>query len=454
MDDFARWACRLFLLSLGLLLLIGVIAAAQAGVSNPANSGYDSVTTTASADAVMGNTHYIDTSAGNVTLTLPDVAASNDGASVRFVLVDNTNRALVTTTSGTGLIGGLTSQAIIQNETGFTVKSDNTAGVWHIIQDSRAKSATSNLLAYGLTESGAVGGYNRLAFSTGDSDYSGTAQNFALPAITGADVLLGGWVGDQGQVEGLLSDSNIDLVFSVRRTSGTAGAYFYVKYYHRTSGGTETLIGTSGISQVVTASIYEEHDIAALIAAQNFDATDYLVIKFYGTKSGTGSNPVYDVKLEGYDDPARASISVPSSIIQLNQLSGAVTDAQVPNDITVNWASEYCVALSDQTSDLTTGTGKATLYLPSAATVNSVRAYDATAGTGAAVTVDINEAGTTILSTKITIDAGEQTSGTAATPAVISDSALAANAKVTFDIDQVGSTVAGAGLVACLDVTF
>ena len=60
--------------------------------------------------------------------------------------------------------------------------------------------------------------------------------------------------------------------------------------------------------------------------------------------------------------------------------------------------------------------------------------------------VDINESGTTILSTKLTIDASEKTSTTAATPAVISDATLADDAEITIDIDGVGSTVAGAGL--------
>lgn len=122
---------------------------------------------------------------------------------------------------------------------------------------------------------------------------------------------------------------------------------------------------------------------------------------------------------------------------------------------TLGLRQEYCVAMSDATTALTTGTGKANLYLPAAATVNAVRMYVLTAATGGTLlTVDINEAGTTIISTKLTTDASEKTSGTAATAAVISDSSIAANAEITFDIDAVGSTIAGAGLVACLDVTF
>ena len=61
---------------------------------------------------------------------------------------------------------------------------------------------------------------------------------------------------------------------------------------------------------------------------------------------------------------------------------------------------------------------------------------------GSIFTVDINEAGATILSTKLTIDNGEATSVTAATPPVISDTALAKGAKVTVDIDQIGDGTA------------
>lgn len=108
------------------------------------------------------------------------------------------------------------------------------------------------------------------------------------------------------------------------------------------------------------------------------------------------------------------------------------------------------IACSDETTALTAGTAKVTFRMPFPMTLLSgaagVRASVTTAPTGSALTVDINEAGTTILSTKLTIDATEKTSTTAATPAVISDTSLADDAEMTIDIDGVGSTIAGAGL--------
>lgn len=105
------------------------------------------------------------------------------------------------------------------------------------------------------------------------------------------------------------------------------------------------------------------------------------------------------------------------------------------------------IACSDETTALTTGTAKVTFRMPYAFTLTAVRASVTTAPTGGTLlTVDINEAGSTILSTKLTFDASEKTTTTAATPAVISDTSLADDAEMTIDIDAVGSTIAGAGL--------
>ena len=101
------------------------------------------------------------------------------------------------------------------------------------------------------------------------------------------------------------------------------------------------------------------------------------------------------------------------------------------------------VAASDETTALATGTAKVTFRMPYAFTLTSVRASLTTAqASGTIFTVDINESGTTILSTKLTIDNTEKTSTTAATAAVISDAALSDDAEITIDIDQIGDGTA------------
>jgi hypothetical protein len=115
--------------------------------------------------------------------------------------------------------------------------------------------------------------------------------------------------------------------------------------------------------------------------------------------------------------------------------------------------AEWGVAASDEITAITTGTGKITFRMPFAMTVTEVRASVTTAPTGSTIIIDINEGGVSILSTKLSIDASEKTSTSAASAAVISDSALADDAEMTVDFDQVGSTIAGAGVKILLKGT-
>lgn len=101
------------------------------------------------------------------------------------------------------------------------------------------------------------------------------------------------------------------------------------------------------------------------------------------------------------------------------------------------------VALSDETTDLTTGTAKVTFRMPSNVTLTAVRANINTVSSSGLVTVGINQNGSSILSTDITIDQGEKTSTTAATPPVISTSALTDDAEITMDIDTAGTGAKG-----------
>jgi hypothetical protein len=103
-------------------------------------------------------------------------------------------------------------------------------------------------------------------------------------------------------------------------------------------------------------------------------------------------------------------------------------------------AKSIMVAVTDEVTPIGSGTGKISFRMPYAMTLTSVKASLVVAqASGSIFTVDINEGGTTILSTKLTIDNTETTSVTAATPAVISDSALADDAVITVDVDGVGN---------------
>lgn len=128
-----------------------------------------------------------------------------------------------------------------------------------------------------------------------------------------------------------------------------------------------------------------------------------------------------------------------------SETAAAASAATAASATTRRWV----VPVTSDTVTLTAGTGKKTFRAPHAITLTEVRASLVTASSsGGPVTVDINESGSTILSTKLTIDDTEKTSETAATAAVISDTAIADDAEITIDIDDAGSGAKG------LSVTF
>ncbi len=102
------------------------------------------------------------------------------------------------------------------------------------------------------------------------------------------------------------------------------------------------------------------------------------------------------------------------------------------------------VALSDETTAITTGVGKITFRAPFDMTLYQIpRASLSTASSSGNPAIDINKNGTTIFSTTLTIDSGEKTSTTAATAAVLSTTTFADDDEITMDIDTAGTGATG-----------
>lgn len=139
--------------------------------------------------------------------------------------------------------------------------------------------------------------------------------------------------------------------------------------------------------------------------------------------------PEFFQYMRALDIVARATVTVVN-----------IPDAPLPDEV---WNEYFEAAASDEVIALTTGTSKVTFRLPWAVTGLAVRASLATAqASGSIFTVDINKNGTSILSTKLTIDNTEKTSQTAATPPVISNTAWSDDDEFTVDVDQVGDGTA------------
>lgn len=104
------------------------------------------------------------------------------------------------------------------------------------------------------------------------------------------------------------------------------------------------------------------------------------------------------------------------------------------NDRNGNYSWNYPLQTFELRLDgsLSTASGIDYIRMPYDFILREVRASVFTAGT--LVTVDIQESAVSILSTLLTIDAGEKTSTTAATPVVISDYELANDSEVLVNL--------------------
>ena len=147
----------------------------------------------------------------------------------------------------------------------------------------------------------------------------------------------------------------------------------------------------------------------------------------------------------------QAAINLGTNNFVLQADSGETTGLKWSDPENLKHAVALEVAASDETTALTTGTDKVTFRMPYAMTLNAgtagVRGGLTTAGTGASLlTVDINQGGASILSTKLTFDATETETVNAATPVVIGTTALTDNAEITVDIDTADSGGVAAGL--------
>lgn len=199
--------------------------------------------------------------------------------------------------------------------------------------------------------------------------------------------------------------------------------------------------GSSGAWGGIIGVIGDQSDLSdALNAKANQTALDdALAAAFENPMTAAGDLIVGGAAAGGSAAPARLAKGADGQILKM--VAGLVVWAEPA-------AAVQClpIAGSDETTALTAGAAKVTFRAPYAMTLTAVRASVTTAPTGSVLTLDINKGGVSILSSKLTIDPGEKTSVTAATPAVISDTALADDAEITIDIDGIGSTVAGAGL--------
>lgn len=164
-----------------------------------------------------------------------------------------------------------------------------------------------------------------------------------------------------------------------------------------------------------------------------------------GSVSATRSSDTLTVTVNAqpnlqYKDEG-SNLGAAGDINSVNYTGHAISGSYSGANLTVDVKSHesIVVAASDEATPIVTGSGKVVFRMPYAMTVTGVRAsLTVSQSTGSLLTVDIKEAGTTILSTLLTLDNTEKTTTTAAAPAVVSDTVLADDAEISIDVTQVG----------------
>jgi hypothetical protein len=195
-----------------------------------------------------------------------------------------------------------------------------------------------------------------------------------------------------------------------------------------------TLAGTE-VLPVVQSSATVKATVAQVLA--NLNATNLT----------SGTVPL--ARLSGITNTEISnSAAIALSKIALPTQSGNADKALVTDGTTPAWGypeGVFVIACSDETTNLTTGNDKVTFRAPFAFTVHKIpRASLSTASSSGLPTCDINVGGSSILgANKLSIDANEKTSTTAATATTVATSSVSDDAEITIDIDTAGTGAKG-----------
>lgn len=329
--------------------------------------------------------------------------------------------------------------------TGYARQSAGVIVTGNVIQASHSNNEFNALLAAmnastGHNHDGSAGGGAKIPLTTGVSDILSLAN---------------------GGTGGALTDPNADRLFFWDDSAGATAFLTPSSNFVITGTSLELKAGlaslgglTTGVNKGIYTSaldVFATYDLSAYARTILDDADAATARSTLGLGSVATLSSVAYANIQNVSATDRllgrstAGAGVIEEITCTSFARSVLDDADAPTARnTLGFRETIMVAISDETTAITTGTAKITFRMPYAFTLTAVRASLTTESSSGIPTFDINENGTTILSTKLTIDAGEKTSTTAATAVVISDSSLADDAEITIDVDVAGTGAIGA----------
>jgi hypothetical protein len=395
---------------------------------------------------------------GNPITTSGTLAVSANGLTTQYIRGDGQLANFPTSIGGGSSVSyylnGSVNQGTIGGSTYYEMSKTPILGAG--TDFTRTNAQGNGLIAQFITDAGDP---NLLAIPTGNwnlelffsSSASGGSPSFyvELYKYDGATFTL--IASDSATPEGITNGTTIDAYFTALAVPATTLALtdrLALRVFVTTSGRTIKLHTENGhLCQVITTFSTGLNSLNGLTAqVQNFavgtSGTDFAI---------SSATDTHTFNLPTASAANRGALSTADWTIfngKQDALSSGVNIKTINSTSILgsgNYATpfELVVAASDESTALTAGLAKITFRMPRAVTLTAVRASLTTAqASGSIFTVDINEGGSSILSTKLTIDNTEKTSTTAATPPVISDTSLADDAEITIDIDQIGNGTA------------
>lgn len=211
---------------------------------------------------------------------------------------------------------GLDATIVIYDNTESGLVASNAQSAIDELQDKKLNIAdlAANVVFYPTSASSDIATYFKLVISTDDADYDNPAVDISTGTITTTDQFIAALASEAGILQGSTGVISVSTVGNVRRVSGFGQADFYFEIYKRTSGGTETLMGTSNSTREVSENTYEQFFAECLINSTTFTETDRIVFKYYGNDTGALGNSEFEFQFGG-GAPVRSNLPVPVNVV-------------------------------------------------------------------------------------------------------------------------------------------
>jgi hypothetical protein len=265
--------------------------------------------------------------ATEVTVTVQDWSAEHIGDTASFTKISGVNSTIRVVSEDSSF-----DEIITQDKKGFKLIYGKQG--FGIGQDSRVSEPLVAIDFYPtITASVLEPGYKLLVNNTADPAYPPVpGVDFSTPPITSEiEQSIGFYINDLAALRGLVSERGINayarVKLNVSSNRAVAIKFNYYEYTISTNTLNPTPIATTGFSEFITLTVYNEKIISGVLPANDWtDKT--LVIELLAKKSATGGdNPVLDL-LFGGATPSKTSINVPAASVGHDTLAG-VSDAGV-----------------------------------------------------------------------------------------------------------------------------